>query len=83
MQNILGSAADETLIFHGENDGDVPISESEEVDSSYENVTLICVPNADHGFAAADDPDLETEESHSNVQWVINQLSTHLQNRKY
>lgn len=74
MINSLQEAASATVIFHGEEDGDVPIEESELASDASESVHLHRVPGCDHGFAAAEDPDLETEASQRNVAKVVKTL---------
>lgn len=79
MINSLQDAASATLIFHGEEDGDVPIEESELASDASERVQLFRVPGCDHGFAAAGDPDLETEASQRNVAKVVNALEREIE----
>lgn len=70
----LEAAAQVTFIFHGQEDSDVPIEESEQARAASDSVHLFAVAG-DHGFAAEDDPDLETAASQRNVAAVVRKLS--------
>lgn len=79
MFESLEAAGAATIIFHGEDDGDVPVEESERASQTSPAVRLFKVPGCEHGFAARDDPDLETEASERNVAGVVKDLASEIE----
>ena len=52
--NVITGYKKSVMIIHGENDNCVPISYSEQAEKVYENVKLIRIPKAGHGFDGED-----------------------------
>lgn len=79
MFESLRAAASATIIFHGEDDGDVPVEESVRASQTSPVVKLYRIPGCGHGFAAEDDPDLETQASQRNVAAVVKELEREIE----
>lgn len=78
MFGLLDRAADRTVIIHGADDSDVPVHESSQAVEQSKNAVLYEIPGCGHGFAAENDPDLETDASRRNVRKVLELIEREL-----
>jgi pimeloyl-ACP methyl ester carboxylesterase len=67
------------IIYHGDQDDDVPLTSSNQATKTHSNVSLRVVEGAGHVLVAGDDIDMETEETWKLVDDVISQILEQIQ----
>lgn len=66
-------------IYHGDQDGDVPLSSSQNIVSKHSSMQLKIVKGAGHVISARDDIDMETEETWALVDSVIDDITKEIE----
>ena len=79
--DILSKIKNVVTIFHGDADSVVPIYKSEAIAKSLEEqIELVKIPFADHGFAVAGDDDLTSEGTKNNHFYVYSEMIKRIAN---